>query len=329
MMTLKETLIRTTIVALICLATSACSKRIARFIEEAENFALDEETSNIKVEDLGFKKDKYCPIKKNNCISYYYGPPLTSNNLQYSVKFGEGDRKNIVGINLSRNSLERHYSGTVILLHGFRTAKEFMLNSALYFRFLGFQVVVPDLLGHGGSGGRRKYGVEDSKYINNLIGSLIEEGVINNGRIYIVGNSMGALTATYISSLRKDISGIILLAPMPPFDEAVYNYAKRDHPLLSRIIPEKDFRKGALLALKKAKINLNDTKILPIIESSQAPTLLILSDSDKISPYADFEQLRNDNIKIIKIHDRYHPSMNTIGEVEHKAIISWLNTTQN
>ncbi|MFA0812694.1 alpha/beta hydrolase [Microbulbifer epialgicus] len=328
-MKINATLIRAITLTSICLLISACSQRIASYIEKSEDHSFDKEITTKEIKELGYEKNKFFPTKENNCISYYYGPPLTDNKLQYSVKFGESDRENIVKINLEKESLGRRYFGTVILLHGYRTSKEFMLNSALYFRFLGFQVIVPDLLGHGDSGGSKKYGVADSKYINYLIDDLTEEGVIANGNIYIVGNSMGALTASYISTLRTDISGIILLAPMPPFDEAVYNYAKRDHPLLSKIIPEKDFRKGAILALKKAKISLNDTKILPIIKSSKTPVLLILSDSDQISPYASFEQLRNDNIKLIKIHDRYHPSMNTIGEVEHEAIIRWLNTSKN
>ncbi|MFA0790353.1 alpha/beta hydrolase [Microbulbifer echini] len=213
-------------------------------------------------------------------------------------------------------------------MHGFRTSKEFMLDSALYFRFLGLQVVVPDLLGHGDTGGKKKYGVDDSKYINSLIDNLIEEGIIKDGNIYLVGSSMGALTASHISSLRSDISGVILLAPMLQFDEAVYNYAKIDHPILSRIIPEKDIRKGAALALRKSNVKLKDTNIQPLLKSSQTPTLLILSDSDQISPYASYKQLQKDNIEIFKVNGRHHPSMNTIGEGEHEAIVKWLNTTQ-
>ncbi|WP_444908141.1 alpha/beta hydrolase [Microbulbifer sp. SSSA008] len=325
----KVSLIKVLSITLTCLATSACSQRIASFIDNAEDYSFNNRLTADQIKDLDFKKDKYCPLQKKNCISYYYGPPLTDNKLQYSVKHGEGDKENNVKIDLTRNSMERSYDGTVILLHGFRTSKDFMINSALYFRFLGFQVVVPDLLGHGDSGGNKKYGVDDSNYINHLIDNLIKEGVIKDEDIYILGNSMGALTAAHISSQRQDISGIILSAPMPSFDEAVYNYAKRDHPLLSKIIPEKDFRKGAILALEKAKINLDDTKIIPLLKSSKVPTLLILSDSDQISPYVDYENLKKDNVTLIKITGRYHPSMNTIGEVEHKEIIKWLNSTQS
>ncbi|WP_444939229.1 alpha/beta hydrolase [Microbulbifer sp. JMSA002] len=324
----KSILARVLTVISICIVIPACSQRIASSIEKAENFSFGERITVERIEQLNFRKAEYCPPGKKTCISYYYGSPLADANLNYSVTFGEDERENIVKINLSRDSLDRSYFGTVILLHGFRTSKEFMLDSALYFRFLGFQVIVPDLLGHGETGGKKKYGVNDTKYINSLIDNLIEEGIIKNENIYIVGNSMGAVTASHISSLRSDISGVILLAPMLQLDEAVYNYAKRDHPILSRIIPERDIRKGAILALRKSNIDLKDTNIQPLLKSSQTPTLLILSDSDQISPYASYEQLKKDNIKIFKVHDRYHPSMNTIGEIEHKAIVKWLNTTQ-
>ncbi|QFT54844.1 alpha/beta hydrolase [Microbulbifer sp. THAF38] len=321
-------LIRVLTVISICIVISACSQRIASSIEKAENFSFVDRITTERIEELGFKRTEYCLPDNKKCISYYYGSPLVDNNLNYSATLGRGDRENIVKINLNRDSLDRSYHGTVVLLHGFRTSKEFMLNSALYFRFLGFQVIVPDLLGHGDTGGKKKYGVDDSKYINSLIDNLVEEGVIKDENIYIVGSSLGALTATHISSLRSDINGIILLAPMPQFDEAVYNYMKIDYPVLSRIIPERDIRKGAVIALKRANIDLKDTNIQPLLKTSQTPTLLILSNSDQVSPYANYKQLKKNNIKIFKVNGRYHPSMNTIGDVEHEAIIKWLNTTQ-
>ncbi|WP_444886250.1 alpha/beta hydrolase [Microbulbifer sp. JMSA008] len=324
----KSILARVLTVISICIVIPACSQRIASSIEKAENFSFVDRITPERIKKLDFRKTEYCPPKKKVCISYYYGSPLDENNLSYSVTLNRGERENIVKINLNRNSLDRNYFGTVVLLHGFRTSKEFMLDSALYFRFLGFQVIVPDLLGHGDTGGRRKYGVDDSQYISALIDNLIEEGIIKGGKIYIVGSSMGALTASHISTSRSDISGIILLAPMLQFDEAVYNYAKIDHPILSRIIPERDIRNGAILALRKSNIDLKDTNIKPLLKSSQTPTLLILSDSDQISPYASYKQLKKDNIEIFKINGRFHPSMNTIGNIEHNAIVKWLNTTQ-
>ncbi|MCO1336568.1 alpha/beta hydrolase [Microbulbifer sp. OS29] len=275
--------------------------------------------------NAGFKKSRYCTKNKEDCLSYYYAPPLTENTLQYSVKFDAHAKDSVVNLSLNRDSFKEKYSGTVILLHGFRSSKEFMLYSALYFRFLGFQTIVPDLLGHGESDSNKKYGVGDSKIINGFIDNLISSGAIKGENLYIVGNSMGALTALYVSALRYDISGVILLAPMLPFDQALYNYGKLNHPLLSRIIPEKDVRQGANLALKKAGIEPNDTNILPLLNFSKLPILLASSPSDRISPYRNYKGLDQINIEVIEVDNRNHPSMATIGNTEHKAIIKWLN----
>ncbi|MFA0810816.1 alpha/beta hydrolase [Microbulbifer epialgicus] len=307
------------------LAISACSKRVASLIERTESLPFNEVVTTEEIEDLRFMKYRYCLVKKENCISYYYGLPLIDNNLQYSVNFEENGREHIVSLDLSKNSLGKKYSGTVILLHGFRHSKEFMLYASFYFRFLGFQVIVPDLLGHGDSEGRLKYGVDDSEFINDLIDNLIKEGTIKERNLYIVGYSMGALTAAHVSASRADVSGIVLLAPILSFDQAIYNYAMVSHPILSRLIPGKDIRKGAKLALKKSNIDPNDTRILPLIKSSKIPVLLISSDSDTISPYSNYKDLKQKNIKVIELEKRDHLSMVAIGEVEHEAIIRWLN----
>ncbi|WP_444886262.1 alpha/beta hydrolase [Microbulbifer sp. JMSA008] len=307
---------------------AVCSQMIANFIESSKCFPFDEIITIERIIKHGFKKDKYCFVKDDICISYYHGPPLIDQNLQYSVTFEADGSESTASMNLNKSSLTRIYSGTVILLHGFRVSKEFMLNSAIYFRFLGYHVVVPDLLGHGESGGIKKYGVYDSKLINPFINNLIEADIIKKDNFYIVGNSMGALTATYISNLRTDINGVILLAPMPQFDQALYNHSKVTHPILSKIIPEQDIRKGASLVLEKNNINLEDTNIIPLIQSSKTPILLISSDTDRIAPYSDYKSLSQDNIDLVKIHNRNHQSMTTIGDDEHISIIRWLNKTE-
>lgn len=307
---------------------ASCSSRIARLIDDSESFPYHETITDEKIIELGFKKEKYCPKQQDLCIAYYYAPPLTDNNLQYSLDFELGGRTSTVNLNLDRESLKKNYKGTVILLHGFRATKEFMLNSSLYFRFLGFNVIAPDLLDHGESGGRKKYGVKDSVYIESLINNLISEGVIEDKNIYILGSSMGAITAAYISISRTDICGIILQAPMAPFDEAVYNYARITHPLLSSIIPEKFIRQGAILALKKANIGLSETQVIPIISTSNIPVLLFSSPSDLIAPHEKYNKLKKTNISFVSVEGRNHPSMNAIGQPEHEAFIKWIENNK-
>ncbi|AWF80424.1 alpha/beta hydrolase [Microbulbifer sp. A4B17] len=308
-----------------CLTMSACSQRIAKLIENSESFPFDRTITSKEINELGFKKGKYCTDNNGNCITYYYASPLHQDSLHYSIEFDTHDRKSVVRLELQRDSIRKDHTGTVILLHGFRSSKEFMLHSALYFRFLGYRVIVPDLLGHGESSGNKKYGVGDSTIINELVDNLITKKEIKNDHIYIVGNSMGALTALYLSALRTDIDGIILLAPMVPFDQALYNYSRLNHPILSLIIPEKDVRQGANLALTKAGIEPGDTNILPLLNSSELPILLLSSPADRIAPSSNYKGLDKANIQVCEISDRNHPSMATIGNAEHKVILQWLN----
>ncbi|WP_444915844.1 alpha/beta hydrolase [Microbulbifer sp. TRSA007] len=308
-----------------CFSMSTFSQRIAKLIEKSESFPFNETITPEQIKNLGFKKGSYDIEKSKEYIRYYYAPASSKDGIHYSVKYDTDGKESTVKLDLPKDSLKEKYSGTVILLHGFRSSKEFMLYSAQYFRFLGFQVVAPDLLGHGESNSTKKYGVGDSELINKLIDALISKGDIKGKPLYIVGNSMGALTALYISAMRSDLSGIILLAPMVPFDQAVYNYGRLNHPILSRIIPENKILKGANLALEQSGIEPSDTNILPLLCSSRLPILLISSPSDLIAPYDNYIGLDQSNINLVKIPNRSHPSISTIGNIEHEAIISWLN----
>ncbi|WP_444957037.1 alpha/beta hydrolase [Microbulbifer sp. ZKSA002] len=308
-----------------CLTMSACSKRIATLIERSKSLPYTETITPEEIKDLGFKKDQYCTKNKENCVSYYYGSPITESKLNYSVKFYAQDKETTVNLHISREQLKNKCKGTVILFHGFRGSKEYMLHSALYFRFLGFKVIVPDLLGHGESNNTKKYGVGDSKVISQLISKLIEKGDIEDKNLYLLGSSMGALTALYTSTLRSDITGIILLAPMLSFEQAFHNYAKLNHPILSWIIPDKDIRQGANTALERAGVVPNDTNIFPLLRASGIPILLISSPTDRIAPYSSYMTLDQSNIELAEASNRNHPSMTTIGNIEHKVIINWLN----
>ncbi|MDP5209651.1 alpha/beta hydrolase [Microbulbifer sp. 2205BS26-8] len=308
---------------------SSCSSGVAFFLEKSESFPYEQIITDVKIEELGFNKNQFCSNSEGVCISYFFAPPITSKKLGYSIEVDSGNRTNHVELAVQRGSLANTYSGTIVLLHGFRVSKEFMINSALYFRFLGYEVVVPDLLGHGESGGTKKYGVGDSGVVSNLIDDLISKQTISGEKLYLLGSSMGALTAARVSSNRDDIRGLILQAPMPPFDTAVYNYSKANYPLLGNLISEEQFRKGALLALENANIQLKDTRIEPLLVASDTPVLLFSSPADLVSPYDNFKALNDHTIKVIALADRNHASMAVIGETEHQVLQTWLMAQDN
>jgi pimeloyl-ACP methyl ester carboxylesterase len=71
-------------------------------------------------------------------------------------------------LHITRDKLPA-FSGNVIILHGFRGSKEWMAISAAYFQFLGFNVFIPDLLGHGESNQPKGFGVKDVDYLLDFI----------------------------------------------------------------------------------------------------------------------------------------------------------------
>jgi len=312
-----------TIVTL-CFSISACSSKIASYIEKSRSFPHDHIITGEQISQWDFSKSDYCLAQSNQCISYFHAAPLTNKRISYSIEIESEKSESAVNLQLSRDNLKKDFSGTVILLHGFLVSKEFMLSSALYFRFLGFDVVIPDLLGHGESDGTKGYGVVDSEIISNLIDDVAYKNSIKKKNIYLLGNSMGALTAARISSSRQDISGLILQAPMVKFDQAAYNYAKSGFPLLSKIISESNIREGAALALARANIKIDDTKIKPLLISSQTPILIFASSSDSVAPHTEYQDITDRNIKLVILNDRSHPSMVAIGQDEHKVLSEWL-----
>ncbi|MFA0812826.1 alpha/beta hydrolase [Microbulbifer epialgicus] len=312
-------------ITFLVMLTSACSSNIAYFIESSKSFPYDHIVETHRIKELGFQKDSYCSRSSGICISYLYAKPIEAKKLRYSIELEAEGSDSIVELEIHRNSLDSMHTGTVILLHGFNMSKELMIHSALYFRFLGYDVVIPDLLGHGESGGEKKYGVGDSVAINELLDELIKKKSINDGNIFLLGNSMGGLAAAYVNASREDISGLILQAPMLPFDQAANNYIKAGYPLLSRFISTSQIREGALTALDNANISVDKTQIKPILYNTKIPVLLFSSPADSVAPYRYYKDLAKDNISVIPVPDRNHPSMAVIGNAEHEMLINWFN----
>ncbi|MFA0790108.1 alpha/beta hydrolase [Microbulbifer echini] len=307
-----------------CILISSCAFNISEYIASSKSLSYNHIISNEQIKSWGFNKNNYCDKQRNLCISYFHAAPLKGGRLKYSIETGSGNQTSQVDFSIDKEKLKNSYSGTIVLLHGFRISKEFMLNSALYFRLLGFQVVIPDLLGHGESEGHKEYGVGDSEVINRLMDDLIHKDIIESKPIYLLGNSMGSLTAARITQSRQDICGLILQAPMLKFDQAVYNYAKENFPLLSKALSEEEIRKGALIALEGVNIGLLETQIEPLLTKSSVPVLLFASNTDSISPYDHFRTLNQDHIEVVLLKDRNHPGMAVIGEIEHSALQDWL-----
>jgi len=308
-------------VLMVAIGLSGCASLVTEYIQHADGFDYGNIASEEEIALLGFDEGRYCSPKIELCISYLSGGKINARRLKYETETKLGESSTKVTLNLNRDSVPIELNGTVVLFHGFRASKEFMLNTALYFRFLGFDVLVPDLLGHGESDGEKAYGVGDRHIIDELISSKHDP----EEKLFLLGNSMGAVTAAYLSKMRPDVDGIILQAPMLRFDEAVLRYTKANHPYLTSILSDDTIISGSLRALSEANLTVIDTDIHRVISTSSTPLLLFASSSDPVAPYDQFEHMSSAATTVKDLPNRNHPSMSVVGDESSKIIINWLN----
>ena len=320
-----------TLIFVVCFNLASCASVVSRFIEQSESFDYLDSISDKQIADLGFTEAQFCLNNEKPCISYLSAPPIVSKRISYTTELASNRGSSLVSLSLERNEVPEGLRGTVVLLHGFRASKEFMLNSALYFRFLGFNVVNPDLLGHGESGGEKQYGVGDAEIINALIDQQIkvakESNAVGAGaeKLYVLGNSMGCIAALHLSQMREDITGIILQAPMLKFDLAVNNYINANTPLLARFFTESTIEQAAIQSLQRANVMLEQTDTQLLISGSNQPVLLFASNADAVAPYSNFVQLASSRVNIVQVQQRNHPSMAVIGDSDSNELLHWLS----
>ncbi|RYD55701.1 MAG: alpha/beta hydrolase [Sphingobacteriales bacterium] len=102
--------------------------------------------------------------------------------------------------------------GTIILFHGFSTDKSIMLDKADVFLQLGYNVLLVDFMGSGGSeGNQTTIGYLEAEQVKTCFDYLTQKG---EKSIYIFGVSMGAVAAMKaISDLDIEPKGIIIECP--------------------------------------------------------------------------------------------------------------------
>lgn len=81
--------------------------------------------------------------------------------------------------------------GTIILFHGYGGEKSSMLDKATVFLELGYNALLVDFMGSGGSGGRRTtIGFHEAEEVKDCFNYLVNRGFTN---IHLFGTSMGAV----------------------------------------------------------------------------------------------------------------------------------------
>ena len=309
-------ILKTGCFAILCVYLSACSTIVADKIAGQNSYDYSWFITAEKLQEKGFVKERYCSEVHGLCLSYFKARPLTD---QAEMDFSRLINGDFIRLQLNRSEVPK-FRGTMVLLHGFKISKEYMAMTALYFRFLGFNVIVPDMLGHGESQGEIAFGLTDSLILDELLNQ--QRGV--EQPLFIFGNSMGAIAASYLASTRQDVDGVILQAPMLVFDTAAFNYIKYDSPMLATVVTERSIRKGALKALRNVNVSLPQTDIKPILSSLDEPVLILASPDDTVAPFAYFESLASSRISVAEIKNRNHYSMVVVSQEDSERIIHWL-----
>jgi pimeloyl-ACP methyl ester carboxylesterase len=298
-----------------------CSSAVSSYISSQQSFGYDQISSGYTLVQQGFSKSEFCSIATGSCLSYLEAMPMTDKKrLSYQVTIQANGKEELSRLEIERKDTN-FYSGLVVLIHGFRASKEYMVNSALYFRFLGFDVIVPDLLGHGESSPGIRFGIEDS----DILSELLDKIDVSGKPIFVVGNSLGAVAATQLLNLRNDIDGLVLQAPMVVFDQAVVNYANAYSPFYSSFIPDSSIGTGAVKALKDADVTLEQTNIVSTLPNSERPVLILVSTNDPVAPPYSFSPLSSELISVVEVSGRSHPSMSVINQQDNEVIQSWLS----
>lgn len=187
---------------------------------------------------------------------------------------------------LNKNSTDKW----VITVHGY-TGKGIQMSSyAKRFYDIGYNILIPDLRGHGESEGNYiGMGWYDRLDILEWINLIIEEN--DNSKIILHGISMGAATVSMVSGeiLPNNVKAIIAdCGYTSVWEQFSYQlkaiYSLPNFPVMNA---------SSLVARFKAGYGLKQASALKQVRKSKTPLLFIHGDKDDFVPYRMMDELYN------------------------------------
>ena len=175
-----------------------------------------------------------------------------------------------------------------IVVHGYGGSGKLMSDKAKYFYDMGYNVLIPDLRGHGKSEGDYiGMGWKDRLDIISWINFIIKENP--NAEIVLHGTSMGAATVLMTSgeNLPSNVKAIVAdCAYTSAWDEFSYQletYLK---------VPSYYILNVTNMVTKlKAGYSLKEASALECVKKATVPILYIHGDKDKFVPYSMMDKL--------------------------------------
>ena len=175
-----------------------------------------------------------------------------------------------------------------IVVHGYGGSGKLMSDKSKYFYDMGYNVLIPDLRGHGKSEGNYiGMGWKDRLDIISWINFIIKENP--NAEIVLHGTSMGAATVLMTSgeNLPSNVKAIVAdCAYTSAWDEFSYqleSYLK---------VPSSYILNVTNMVTKlKAGYSLKEASALECVKKATVPILYIHGDKDKFVPYSMMDKL--------------------------------------
>ena len=177
-----------------------------------------------------------------------------------------------------------------IVVHGYTSEGELVSSKAKHFYKMGYNVLVPDLRGHGKSEGDYiGMGWDDRLDIIDWINSIIEDNP--NSEIVLHGTSMGSATVLSVSgeNLPNNVKAIIAdCGYTSVWDEFTYQLKA-----LFNLPSFPVMNLSNMVTMVKAGYSLKDASPINQVAKSKTPILYIHGDKDDFVPYYMMDELYN------------------------------------
>lgn len=171
---------------------------------------------------------------------------------------------------------ERAADRCAVLIHGYADAKVGAIAWAPVWHALGFNLLVPDLRGHGESGGFVSTGGYLERHdVSALLEELRARLPDQTRQIVLFGVSLGAAVAAATATMRSDINAVVMESPYGDFPNAAMLHMDRLG------APGRALQRLAIrLAQWLTDASYASARPIDLIPRLPCPVLLILSGND-------------------------------------------------
>jgi dipeptidyl aminopeptidase/acylaminoacyl peptidase len=183
----------------------------------------------------------------------------------------------------------------VILLHGVGDSRAGMTSEAEFLLRAGYTALLPDVRGHGASGGDViTYGIREAEDVHRWDGWLLANAGIE--RLYGLGESMGAAILLQSLACEPRFRAVVAESAFADFPEVAYDRLAQEvgapRPLFWPIV------KGGLLYERlRYGVDLRRASPASVVRATRVPILLIHGTEDRNIPIRHSRELHALNLR--------------------------------